>query len=193
MTDSIVSLTLDKILQVKLEFKSRGQPSFRTSPTYSRSPRAADPTRPLTKDKDASEGRFEMSFPPEKRAYPRYPVQKIASYDWQGRQLLTLTLNLGLGGMKINSHLHLPKDECLDFKLVLGADSIRPKGRVAYSAFLPNNQNISGIQFIEISAKDHMALQKCLVSLQGWPRPRGMVSLGARRVAERGGLEAAEE
>ena len=116
-----------------------------------------------------------MSFPPEKRAHLRYMVQKIASYDWQGRRLLTLTLDLGLGGMRIDSHFHLPKDECLGFKLVLGADSIRPKGRVAYSGFLPNKQSISGIQFIEISMEDHMLLHEYLVSLQNRPRPREMV------------------
>jgi hypothetical protein len=115
-----------------------------------------------------------MSFPLERRAHPRYPLQKIASYHWQGRKLLTLTLDLGLGGMKINSHFYLPEGERLGFKLVLGVDSIQPKGRVAYSGFLPNSESISGIQFIEISAKDHMALQKYLVSLQGWPRPREM-------------------
>jgi hypothetical protein len=134
-----------------------------------------------------------VSSPPEKRAHPRYPVQKIASYNWQGRKLLTLTLDLGLGGMRINSHFHFPKDERVGFKLVLGADSIRPKGRVAYSGFLPNKQSISGIQFIEISAKDHMLLHEYLVSLQDWPRPRGMVSLGAGEGAELDRLTTAKE
>jgi hypothetical protein len=134
-----------------------------------------------------------VSFQPEKRVHPRYPVEKITSYNWQGRRLLTLTLDLGLGGMRIDGHFHLPKNERLGFKLVLGVDSIRPNGRVAYSAFLPNNQNISGIEFIEISAKDHMLLHEYLVSLQNWPRPRGLVSLGAMGVAELAGLTTAEE
>jgi hypothetical protein len=79
---------------------------------------------------------------------------------------LTLTLDLGLGGMKIKTHhQYLPENECMDFTLVLGHKSIWPKGRIAYSRLLPDNQCVSGIEFMALSPDDYALLQRCLATL----------------------------
>jgi len=106
-----------------------------------------------------------MPFLLLRRNYPRYPVQKIASYDYRGRSFLTLTLDLGLGGMKIKAHHDIPSDEFLTFKLVLGKSSIFPKGRIVYHRFLPDKGNVSGIQFLEVSEPDRVLLNDYLSSL----------------------------
>jgi len=61
-----------------------------------------------------------MAVPLLRRAHPRYLVHKIVSYTHGGKDFLTLTVDLGLGGMRINTHFPLPKDEFLNFRLVLG-------------------------------------------------------------------------
>jgi len=105
-------------------------------------------------------------LPLPRRSHPRYPVHKLVSYRYEDRSVLTLTVDLGLGGMKIKTQYPLPKDKCVKFKLVLGADSIWPKGRIAYSRFLSGQQSVSGVHFMEISKKDHVSLKNYLATLE---------------------------
>ncbi len=96
----------------------------------------------------------------ERRSYPRYQVQKIVSYAHGHKKLLPVTLDLAMSGMKIKTHYTLPQNENLNFKLVLGKNSISPEGRVAYGRILAGKQNVSGIQFVELSVHDVAFLQE---------------------------------
>jgi hypothetical protein len=73
--------------------------------------------------------------------------------------------------MKIKTHLHLPIDECLDFKLILGKDQIWPTGRIAYSGVLATQESASGVQFMNLSDCDASRLQHVLGTLVEEPRP----------------------
>lgn len=108
-----------------------------------------------------------MPFPPRPRSHPRYPVPKIASYHYGGREFLTLTLDLGLGGMRIKTPDLLPEGEQLEFKLVLVNRSIWLKGKVVYSGILFGDESISGIEFIKTPARAHSKLRAYLASLDG--------------------------
>lgn len=112
--------------------------------------------------------------PPARRRHARYMVKRITSYAYGGKQFLTLTLDLGLGGMKIKTHLHLPVDECLDFKLILEEHPIRPTGRIAYSGVLADQQTVSGVQFMTLSDSDASSLQHVLGIPVESPRPLAM-------------------
>lgn len=112
--------------------------------------------------------------------HPRRPVRKIASYHYGGKRFLTLTLDLGLGGMKIKTHHYLPEGDDMNFKLVLGNSSIRVKGKIVYSGILPDEESVSDIQFLEVSAGDYTLLQDYLGKLEKWPKPRGMLSSGEK-------------
>ncbi len=105
------------------------------------------------------------------RKYPRYTVHKIVSYSHGGKHLLTLTLDLALGGMKIKAHCDLPKDEHLNFKLVLGESSIWVRGKVAYSGSLSDKQRVAGVQFTELSTQDHTLLERYFSILEEWSKP----------------------
>ena len=94
-------------------------------------------------------------------------------------------MDQSLGGMKIKTLDSLPKDECLNFKLVLGANSLWPTGRIVYSRLLADQQGVSGVHFTELSEDDEIVLRKYLASVQAWPKPQGMVSSGER---EDGGI-----
>jgi hypothetical protein len=78
--------------------------------------------------------------------------------------------------MKITTHQFLQEDVCLRFKLVLGLKTICPKGRIAYSALLPDRQSVSGVQFLELTSWDHTALRDYLGSLEAWPKSQSALS-----------------
>ena len=102
----------------------------------------------------------------ERRAYARYTVSKIVSYDHRDKEFLTVTTNLAMGGMKIKTHFKLPKNERLKFKMILGTKSISPEGRIVYSRTLPNKNRVSGIQFLGLSRRDSALLRAYLAAVK---------------------------
>ncbi len=103
----------------------------------------------------------------ERRAYPRYKVQKIVSYTHRGKKLLTVTVDLGMGGMKIKTHYKIPKNESMNFEIVLGDSSISSEGRVVYSKMVSDTGRVSGIQFLRLSRRDSALLHACLSAIEG--------------------------
>jgi hypothetical protein len=94
-----------------------------------------------------------------------------ASYQYGGKQCLTVTQDLGLGGMKIKADSRLPEGGCLGIKLVLRDKTISLKGRVVNNRFLHDGQIVAGIQFVELSSEDYSSLENCLSTLEQRPRP----------------------
>jgi len=76
-----------------------------------------------------------------------------------------------MGGMKIKTPYRLPENRHLNFRLVLGDKSIRLKGRIVYNTVLPDEQNVSGIQFIEFSAQDSALMREYISVLDGMAQP----------------------
>jgi len=91
---------------------------------------------------------------PDRRAYQRYQVKKIVSFDHRQKEFLTLAVDLGMGGMKIKTHEKFRRNERLDFKMVLGKDSISSEGRVIYNKTPSGGQRVSGIQFLGLSRRN---------------------------------------
>ncbi len=100
------------------------------------------------------------------RNHKRYLVQKIVSYQEYGKNFLTLTVDLGLGGMKIKTHSTLPTGKCQPFNLVLGIDSIRVPGRIVHNETLPGKQKVAGIQFMGLSRHGRQLLKDYLGTLE---------------------------
>jgi len=113
------------------------------------------------------------SFNPESeaRSHPRYSVRKLAAYNYRGKRFLTVTLNLGLGGMMVDTTHYLPGDEDLDIQLALERNCISPKGRVVHSRLVSERHYISGFQFIQVPEQDQSSLKNYLATLRGWPKP----------------------
>ncbi|NIQ38128.1 MAG: hypothetical protein GTN81_06020 [Proteobacteria bacterium] len=111
-----------------------------------------------------------------RRSYPRFEVRKLVSYNHGGKRFLTLTLDLALGGMKIETCRDLPHDEDLDFQLILDNRTIWLKGRPVYNHLVSGTMNIAGIQFLGISEEDRDVLQQYLGRLHQLPGPQGMIS-----------------
>jgi len=117
---------------------------------------------------------------PNTRSNPRYAVPKIISYYYRGKRFLTLTMDLGVGGMKIETCHCLPRDRDLNLRLVLGPNSMRLKGRTVYSHRHSGGKIVTGIQFLGVSEENRTSLQGHLASLMEWPKTRGMRSVGVR-------------
>ena len=111
----------------------------------------------------------------EARRHPRYAVHKPISYLYEGKRFLALTLNLGLGGTRIETRHYLPEDEPLDIHIDLGPNSIWTKGRPVYSWFLSGSRYISGLQFTEVSEQDQSSLKDYLVTLNDWAKGQGIL------------------
>jgi hypothetical protein len=107
----------------------------------------------------------------EARSHPRYSVHKLASYNYRGKRFLTVTLNLGLGGMMVDTPHYLSEDEELDIQLALQRNSISAKARVVHSRLISERQYISGLQFTQVLEQDQSSLRSYLTTLQGWPKP----------------------
>jgi len=105
---------------------------------------------------------------PLRRSHPRYPVQKIASYDHKGKRFLTLTVDLALGGMRIRAHQYLSEGERLNFKVVLGENPIWLEGKIVYSRLLRDEGCVSGVEFVDISERDRNSLENYLGTLKEW-------------------------
>jgi hypothetical protein len=100
------------------------------------------------------------------------------SYHHSGKQFLTVTLDLGIDGMRIDTHYHIPTDETIHFKLILGDTSIWSRGRVVQSELLPGNRTVSQIEFTSISDENLTALREYLMWAEKWPKPRPMMFVG---------------
>jgi c-di-GMP-binding flagellar brake protein YcgR len=108
-----------------------------------------------------------MAHPNQRRSHRRYSVSKIASYHREGKSFLTLTMDLGLGGMKIKTPRMLSEGEQLKFKLILRNSSIWLRGKVVYSGYLPGRESVSGVQFMRLSERAHSLLKDTLAGLKG--------------------------
>ena len=102
----------------------------------------------------------------EARRYPRYPVRRLACYSYGGKRFLTVTVNLGLGGMMVDLSHYLPEDEQMDIQLVLGRHSIWPKVRRVHCRWCPERSYISGFQFINLSEQDQALLKEYLATVE---------------------------
>jgi hypothetical protein len=108
-----------------------------------------------------------MADPNRRRSDRRYSVPKIASYRHVGRSFLTLTMDLGLGGMKIKTPRKLPVGEQLRFKLILANSSVWLRGKVVYSCSLRSRESVAGVQFAGLSERTYCRLKDCFASLEG--------------------------
>jgi len=113
----------------------------------------------------------------EARTDPRFSVRKPITYYYGGKRLLTLTLNLGLGGTKVETFHYLPEHEELDLHLDLETNGIWPKGRTVYCQQLFEGHYASGIQFIKISEQERITLRDYLGS-KSYPSEPPMSFLG---------------
>jgi c-di-GMP-binding flagellar brake protein YcgR len=100
----------------------------------------------------------------ERRAYPRVVVIHPVLYSTviYPRPKIASTLDLSLGGAKIDCRHKLDRDEKLEISIAIEPVVIKCKGRVAHVAERKDGKVEAGIEFEELSANDKLYLKQYL-------------------------------
>ena len=110
---------------------------------------------------------YREEFFEEKRKFERLYVSTLLLYGENGHFLVTKTINLSLGGVRIFSDTKLPLAKTIDLFLILENKATPFKGDVIYSQKVSEKSSRyhSGIKFKEMSAKERKVLENYLSSL----------------------------
>jgi len=100
----------------------------------------------------------------EKRAYPRVQVSHTVLYhlEFYPRPTIASTLDLSLGGTKIESLYRLSLEEGLGISITIQPQIIRSEGKVVHVLERDNGKFEAGIQFREMSEYDREYLKQYL-------------------------------
>jgi hypothetical protein len=115
---------------------------------------------------------------PEKRKFPRFPVMKKAICFRYGRQMSMRTINISLGGLKLEANFDLAIGESIDFAILTNGTRILCKGRILGIEDLKNKVH-ARLRFAHISDMDLHKLANYLDSLsrkKGIPFQRAAIS-----------------
>jgi hypothetical protein len=99
------------------------------------------------------------SFTRERRRYRRFELSLAMAYQWGMTKDTLRTVDLSLGGVKIQTDIPIPIDERFDLTILLGNEAIKPTGKVVRSDPSLNRKYDVGICFESLS-------QQCLKRLE---------------------------
>ncbi|UCD72250.1 MAG: PilZ domain-containing protein [Syntrophobacterales bacterium] len=104
------------------------------------------------------------SFPRERRKHKRFELSLALAYQWGWTKGTLRTVDLSLGGIKIQTDGHIPIDERLDLIILFENEAIKPIGKVVRSNRSSNRKYDVGICFETIS---HQCLKRLERFLRG--------------------------
>jgi hypothetical protein len=99
------------------------------------------------------------SFIRERRRHKRFELSLAMAYQWGMMKDTLRTVDLSLGGVKIQTDIPIPIDERFDLTILLGNEAIKPMGKVVRSDPSSNQKYDVGICFESLS-------QECLKRLE---------------------------
>lgn len=98
----------------------------------------------------------------ERRKHPRSQVNCPVSFFSSGKLRIAETLDLSLGGMRIQSRHVLFVGETYDFTVVIRGQGLYPKGRVAHVQTQSGLTYGVGVSFVELSKANKARLNRFL-------------------------------
>ncbi|NIQ40100.1 MAG: hypothetical protein GTN81_16175 [Proteobacteria bacterium] len=100
----------------------------------------------------------------ERRAYPRVEVSHTVLYftDFYPRPTVASTLDLSLGGTKIQSLYGLSSAEGLRLSIAIQPQVLKTRGKVVHVSERESGRVEAGIQFEKMSENDHHILKQYL-------------------------------
>jgi len=115
------------------------------------------------------EGIGKTSFPRERRRHKRFQLSLALAYQWGMTKGTLRTVDVSLGGIKIQADLPIPVDEKLDLIILIENEAVKPLGRVVRSAPSSNRRYDVGICFETIPHQCLTRLDRFLhgISLKG--------------------------
>ena len=120
------------------------------------------------------EGIGKTSFRRERRRHKRFDLSLALAYQWGMARGTFRTVDLSLGGVKIQSDIPIPVDESLDLVILIENEAVKPMGRVVRSDPSSNRKYDVGICFETISHQCLIRLDRFLhgITLKGEERKR---------------------
>ena len=114
-------------------------------------------------------------FPTERRRYPRFELPLALAYECGATKGTLRTVDVSLGGTKIQNDRPIPVDEMLNLIILLENEAIKPLGRVVRSMQSSNRKYDVGISFESMS---HQWLTRLKRFLDGMVQKRGAADRG---------------
>jgi hypothetical protein len=114
---------------------------------------------------------------PEKRKFPRFPVMKTAICYRFGRRMNMRTIDISLGGLKLEANFDLAIGESIDLAILTDGTRIHCKGRVLGIEDFKNKVR-ARLRFAHTSNMDFQKLSDYLNTLsrgEGIPRQRAVI------------------
>jgi hypothetical protein len=107
------------------------------------------------------EGIGKTSFHKERRRHKRFELSLALAYQWGMTKGTLRTVDVSLGGIKIQTDTPIPVDERLDLIILIENEAVKPMGRVVRSDPSSNRKYDVGICFETIS-------HQCLIRLDSF-------------------------
>lgn len=101
----------------------------------------------------------------DRRKNRRFPVSHHARFDYNGRTRTSNTLDLSLGGARIETVFPMRVGELIQVYIVIGGSTIAPVGRVVHGVQLPELRYNSGFNFEDLKKDDLAYLAEYLINL----------------------------
>ena len=105
------------------------------------------------------EGTEKPPFPRERRRHKRFELSLALAYQWGMTKGTLRTIDLSLGGVKIQTDGPIPVDERLDLIILFENEAIKPMGRVVRS-------NQSSIRKFDVGICFETISQQCFKRLE---------------------------
>ena len=114
-------------------------------------------------------------FPTERRRYPRFELPLALAYTWGATKRTLRTVDVSLGGTRIQTDRPIPVDERLNLIILLENEAIKPLGKVVRARQSSNRKYDVGISF---EGMCHQCLKRLERFLDGMTQKRGAADRG---------------
>lgn len=104
------------------------------------------------------------TFPGERRKHKRFDLSLVLAFQWGTKKDTLRTVDVSLGGIRIQTDTPIPIDEKLDLIILIEDGAIKPVGKVVRANPISNRMFDVGICFEDIS---HQCLNRLEEFLHG--------------------------
>ena len=101
----------------------------------------------------------------DRRKHPRFSASHHVSFTYNGRTRTSNTLDLSLGGTRIETVFPMRVGDVIEVSIVIGGNTISPLGKVVHGRKHPQLRYDSGFNFEKLQQEDRRFLIEYLTKL----------------------------
>ena len=102
----------------------------------------------------------------DRRKYRRFPASHHVRFKYNGRTRTSNTLDLSIGGARIETVFPMRVGEVIEVSIVIGGNTISPMSRVVHGREFPQLRYKSGFNFESLEQDDQDYLAQYLARLK---------------------------